>query len=210
MFSAKVNDFLESRTPSGGPPSDLEWQGFPTPQPGKTKYSSLSQISLRINKKSSVALLVPLNPLVTSPNICCHPTLEWTLFQGLESSIPHTILWIPTCALIWILHVTIIAFIFFPVRNNRVPPQRSSRVNFLVTIAALISSLWETIVCLLRGAFVSTLKHNHCTYIFPCVKQSCASSEELSRELCNHNCCTDIIPVRDNCMSPQGGLLFQL
>ena len=122
MFSAKVHDFLESRTLSGESPSDLEWQGFPTPQPGKTKYSSLSQISLRINKKSNVTLLVPLNPLVTSPNICCHPTLEWTLFQGLESSIPHTILWIPTCALIWILHVTIIAFIFFPVRNNRVPP----------------------------------------------------------------------------------------
>ena len=62
MFSAKVNDFLESRTPSGGPPSDLEWQGFPTPQPGKTKYSSLSQISLRINKKSNVTLLVPRSP----------------------------------------------------------------------------------------------------------------------------------------------------
>ena len=146
MFFAKVNDFLESRTLSGESPSDLEWQGFPTPQPGKTKYSSLSQISLRINKKSSVALLVPLNPLVTSPNICCHPTLEWTLFQGLESSIPHTILWIPTCALIWILHVTIIAFILSHVRNNRVPPWRSSHVNFVITTAALRSSLCETIV----------------------------------------------------------------
>ena len=62
MFFAKVNDFLESRTLSGGPPSDLEWRGFPTPQPGKTKYSSLSQISLRINKKSNVTLLVPLSP----------------------------------------------------------------------------------------------------------------------------------------------------
>ena len=92
MFFAKVNDFLESRTLSGESPSDLEWQGFPTPQPGKTKYSSLSQISLRINKKSSVAHLVPLNPLVTSPNICCHPALEWKLFQGLESPIPYTIL----------------------------------------------------------------------------------------------------------------------
>ena len=50
------------RTPSGGPPSDLEWPGFPTPQPGKTKYSSLSQISLRINKKSNVTLLVPRSP----------------------------------------------------------------------------------------------------------------------------------------------------
>ena len=153
-----------------------------------------SQISLRVNKKSHVSLLTPLNPIATSSNICCHPTLEWTLFWRLESSIPHTILWVPTCVLIWILHVTIIAFIFFPVRDNRVPPQRSSRVNVVVTLAALISSLWETIVCLLRGAFVSTLKHNHYTYIFPCERQSCASSGELSRELCSHTCCTDIIP----------------
>ena len=111
----------------------------------------LSRISLRVNKKSHVSLLTPLNPIATSSNICCHPTLEWTLFWRLESSTPHTILWVPTCVLIWILHVTIIAFI-----------------------------------------------------LFSCEGQSCASSEKLSRELCSHTCCTDIISVRDNCVSPQG------
>ena len=59
------------------------------------------------------------------------------------------------------------------------------------------------------GAFVSTLKHNHCTYIFPCDEQSCASLEEFSREPYNHNCCTDIISVRDNCVS-SGKLLREL
>ena len=59
------------------------------------------------------------------------------------------------------------------------------------------------------GAFVSTLKHNHCTYIFPCDEHSCASLEEVSRELYNHNCCTDIISVLDNCVS-SGKLLREL
>ena len=49
--------------------------------------------------------------------------------------------------------------------------------------------------------FVSTLKHNHYTYIFPCDEHSCASLEEVSREIYNHNCCTDIISVLGNCVS---------
>ena len=143
MFSAKVNDFLESRTPSGGPPSDLEWPGFPTPQPGKTKYSSLSQISLRINKKSNVTLLVPLSPLVTSPNIRCHLTLEWTLSQGLESSIPHIILWIPTYALIWILHIDIF------------PCEKQSCASLEKFLHELWSHTWCTEVIPVEGKCVS-------------------------------------------------------
>ena len=51
--------------------------------------------------------------------------------------------------------------------------------------------------------------HNHCIYILPCEKQSCASLEEVSRELYNHNYCTDIISVLDNCVS-SGKLLREL
>ena len=57
-------------------------------------------------------------------------------------------------------------------------------------------------MCVSSGiTFVSTLKHNHCRNIFPCDEHSCASLEEVSRELYNHNCCTDIISVLDSCVS---------
>ena len=57
-------------------------------------------------------------------------------------------------------------------------------------------------MCVSSGVtFVSTLKHNHCRYIFPCDEHSCASLEEVSREIYNHNCCTDIICVLGNCVS---------
>ena len=57
-------------------------------------------------------------------------------------------------------------------------------------------------MCVSSGiTFVSTLKHNHCRNIFPCDEHSCASLEESSRELYNHNCCTDIISVLGSCVS---------
>ena len=48
---------------------------------------------------------------------------------------------------------TLIALTFPPVRDNRMPLQGSLCVNFLGAIIALTSPLWETIVCLFRGAF---------------------------------------------------------
>ena len=81
-------------------------------------------------------------------------------------------------------------------------------MSFGVTLGARMSSLWKVNVCLLRESFLSQL-YNHCSYIFPCDEHSCASLEEVSREIYNHNCCTDIISVLGNCVS-SGKLLREL
>ena len=149
MFSAKVNDFLESRTPSGGPPSDLEWPGFPTPQPGKTKYSSLSQISLRINKKSNVTLLVPRSP---PGHLAKHP-LSPNIGMDIEPR---------TC----IIH---------PLYHSVISNMRPDLMCLLREVLAWALESHSMHGCHPCGGwmcvsseitFVSTLKHNHYKYIF--------------------------------------------
>ena len=74
-------------------------------------------------------------------------------------------------------------------------------MSFGVTLGARRSSLWKVNVCLLRDNFCLNFKTQPLQVYFPCDEHSCASLEEVSRELYNHNCCTDIISVLDSCVS---------
>ena len=82
-------------------------------------------------------------------------------------------------------------------------------MNFGVTFVARISSLWKVNVCLLRGSFCLNFKTQPLHVYFPCDEHSCASLEEVSSELYNHNCYTDIISVLNSCVS-SGKLLREL
>ena len=114
----------------------------------------LSQVSLRVNKRSHWSFLTPLKPIVTSPTAAATNTGIDIILKAWIISTPQTILWVPnmrpymnpTCH----NHCTDIS----PVRDNRMTLQGSFCVNFVGAIIALVSPLWETIIWLFREAFL--------------------------------------------------------